>query len=150
SNTPTSSPSAAPWKAAERWRLRRLERLDDGGVALAAAAAEGSSAGAAAAAAQLVDEGEQHTVAGHADGVAEGDGAAVDVDDVVADAEVVHRRQTHGGKGLVQLEEVDVLHVLVDLGQGGLDRTRRLVQERRVGSRDLAIRDELGERRGAP
>src|SRR5205807_4855554 len=125
SNTPTSSRSAGRWKAAERSRLRTsnevvLQRPDDGGVALAAAAAEGSSAGAATAAAQLVDEREQHAVAGHPDGVAQSDGAAVDVDDVVADPEVVHRRQSNGGEGFVELEEVDVLHVLVDLGQGGL------------------------------
>src|SRR5437763_10225600 len=106
-----------------------LERLDDGGVALAAAAAEGSSAGPAAAAAQLVDQGEQHPVARHPDGVAEGDGTTVDVDDVVADAEIVHRRQPHGGEGLVELEEVDVLHVFADLGERRLDGPRRLVQQ---------------------
>ena len=51
------------------------------GVALAAAAAEGGGAEAAAAPAQLVQQVQGQAVARRADRVAEGDGAAVDVDD---------------------------------------------------------------------
>src|SRR5438309_10062482 len=65
-----------------------LQRLDQGGVALAATAAEGGGAEPAAAAAQRVDQRHDDPGAGHADRVAKGDGAAVDVDDLVGDAEV--------------------------------------------------------------
>ena len=65
-----------------------LQRADDRGVALAAAAAERGRTDAATAAAQLVDQREHDARARHADRVAEGDRAAVDVDDVVGDAEV--------------------------------------------------------------
>ena len=44
----------------------------------------------------------------HADRVTERDGAAVHVDDVVGDAEVVHRREADRGERLVELEQVDV------------------------------------------
>ena len=69
-------------------RAELLQRADDRGVALAAAAAERRRTDAAAAAAQLVDEREHDARARHADRVAERDRAAVDVDDVVGDAEV--------------------------------------------------------------
>ena len=50
----------------------------------------------------------------------EGDGATVDVDDVVADAEVVHRRQPDGGEGLVELEQRDVRDRLPAFSQAAL------------------------------
>src|SRR5947199_4862481 len=102
-------------QAKTRKERERLERLDDGGVALGAAAAQGGSAGAATAATQFVDQVQEDAVAAHPDGVAQGDGAAVDVGDLVGDAQVVHRRQADGGEGLVELEEVDVGDLLADL-----------------------------------
>ena len=63
-------------------------------------------------------DGQGQAGARHADRVAEGDGPAVDVDDVTADAEVVGRGQADGGEGLVDLEQVDVAHAEPGLGQG--------------------------------
>src|SRR5436190_22786131 len=66
-----------------------LQRAHQGGVALPTAAAERGRAEPAAPAAQLVHERDDEPGARHADRVAEGDGAAVDVHDVVADVEVL-------------------------------------------------------------
>src|SRR5262245_8579926 len=81
----------------ERARLgRRAGRVLGGqqqGVALPAATAQSCRTEAAAAALQLEQQGEGEAGARHADRVAEGNGAAVDVDDVVGNAEVAHRRQ---------------------------------------------------------
>ena len=84
------------------------DRAHDQGVALPAAAAQGGRAGAAATTAQLVEQRQGEAVAAHADRVAEGDGPAVDVDDVAGDAEIGHRRQADGGERLVDLEQVEV------------------------------------------
>ena len=62
----------------------------------------------AATAAQLVQQRERQAVAAHADRVAEGDRPAVDVDDLVGDAEVGHRGHADRGERLVDLEQVDV------------------------------------------
>ena len=89
-----------------------MRHHDDGadhdGVALAAAAAQGGGAGAAAAAGELEGEVQGDAVAGHAEGVADGDGSAVDVDDVHRDAEVVGGRDADRGERFVDLEQVDV------------------------------------------
>src|SRR5579871_4521118 len=77
---------------------RRLEGADDRGVALAATTAQRGRADPTAAAAQLVDECEHHARARHPDRVAERDRAAVHVHDVVADAEVLHRRESDRGE----------------------------------------------------
>ena len=53
--------------------------------------------------------------AGGADGVADGDAAAVDVDLLGVKAKVAGDREGLGGKGLVDLEEVDVGEVKVEL-----------------------------------
>ena len=86
--------------------VRRLRTSS--GVALTAAAAQRGGAEAATATAQLVQERERQPVAAHADRVTEGDGATVDVDDLVADAELGHRGDADGGERLVDLEQVDV------------------------------------------
>ena len=80
------------------------ERAEDCGLALTAAAAERRRTEAAAAAAQLVEEREHDAGARHADRVTERDGAAVDVHDVVGDAEVAAWRPRHRGERLVDLE----------------------------------------------
>ena len=82
--------------------------MQDQRVALTAAAAQRGRAGAAAAALELEGEGEREPGAGHADRVAEGDRAAVDVDDVVADAEVLHRLDADRRERLVDLDQVEV------------------------------------------
>ena len=58
--------------------------------------------------AQLEQRGQRDPGARHADGVAERDGPAIDIDLVLVDPEVVDRGQADGGEGLVDLEQVDV------------------------------------------
>ena len=63
----------------------------------------------AAAAAQLADEGGGEAGAGAAEGVAEGDRAAVDVELLLVDAELAGAGEDLGGEGLVELDQVDVV-----------------------------------------
>src|SRR4051794_35494984 len=62
----------------------------DEGLALAAAAAQAGGAHAAATAAEFERQVQGEACTGGPDGVAHGDRAAVDVDDVGADVEVAH------------------------------------------------------------
>ena len=57
--------------------------------------------------------------------MAEGGGAAVDVDLVVGDAEVAHRDHRDAGEGLVDLEEVDLAGVPAGLRERLGDRADR-------------------------
>src|SRR5690606_36255005 len=75
-----------------RLRSGGSEGLDDQGVARAAATAERGGAGPATTALELVEQRQGDAGARHADRVAERDRAAVDVGDLVGDAEVLHRR----------------------------------------------------------
>ena len=113
---------------------------------MAAAAAEGGRAGAAAAAGELEGEVQGDAVAGHAERVAHGDGAAVDVDDVGRDAQVVGGGDTDRGEGFVDLEQVDVGDAEAGAVEGRLDRVGRLVEQRGVGPGDLAVADDLRQR----
>ena len=61
------------------------------------------------AAVHLVKEGAEDTRPGGADGVAERDGAAVDVDPVEVPADIAVHRNGLGRKGLVGLDKVEVL-----------------------------------------
>jgi len=60
---------------------------------------------------------------GCAEGMAEGDGAASGVDLCVVEAEYVQTVDSHGGKGLVDLEDIDIvlgkLELLQELRDGG-------------------------------
>src|SRR4051812_44762223 len=123
-----------------------LQRAQDGGVALAAAAAQRGRAEPAAAPAQLERQRERDPRTGHADRVAERDGAAVHVDDVVADAEVGHRRQPDRGERLVELEQRDVGERHVAALHRLLDRPAGLRLEGGVGAGDHAVAHELGQR----
>ena len=58
---------------------------------------------------QAVDQRGHDAGAGHAERVTEGDGAAVDVELVHRDAEVLGRRDDLGGERLVDLDQVDVV-----------------------------------------
>src|SRR3954468_4250709 len=99
-----------------RIRLRPRDRqgvlvsvdLDEDGVALAAARADGGAAEAAAAPAQLVDERPDDAGARRADGMAQGDRSAVDVDLVLVDSEHAHRVDRDRRERLVDLPEVHV------------------------------------------
>src|SRR5690349_15234014 len=87
----------------------RSDQLDDRGDAHPAADAERGEAALLVAAGELVDEGAEDHRAGGAEGVAHGDGAAVDVGDLVGNAHVLHEPHGDGGEGLVDLEQVDVV-----------------------------------------
>ena len=89
-------------------RIRPSDGLEHDGVALSAAAAQTGRTDSAAATTQFVEQGQREAVATHTDRVAERDGAAVDVDDLVGDAEFVDRCATDSGERLVDLEQVEV------------------------------------------
>src|ERR1700733_13285639 len=84
---------------------------DDDGVALPAAGADRRAAVAATATAQLIDECPDDARAGRADRVTERNGAAVDVDAVLVNAEHADRVERDGGKCLVDLPHIDVLRL---------------------------------------
>ena len=60
------------------------------------------------AAAHFVQQGDENASARGADGMAEGDGAAVDVHDGRIPAHVLVDRERLGRKGLVRLDEVEI------------------------------------------
>lgn len=74
------------------------------------------------AASNLVEAGRDDTSAGAAERVTERDRTAVDVGAVVWETELVDQVAKHAGKGLVDLEQVDVRHLdagaLEDFGDG--------------------------------
>src|SRR5689334_7449889 len=73
-----------------RSACRSSRGLEECRLALADADAEGSDPVAAAAPTQLVDERDDEAGAAHPERVADGDGAAVDVDALVVEAELAH------------------------------------------------------------
>src|SRR5690349_13108525 len=85
-------------------KLNLLQPLEDRDVGLAAALAHDLEAVAAAGALELVEQGGHQAGAGGADRVAEGDAAAVDVDLLVRDVELLHPGEHDGREGLVALE----------------------------------------------
>src|SRR5690606_12517215 len=85
-----------------------LRHADDQGVTLATAAAQGGRADASAATLQLEGEVEHDPSPGHADRVTDRDGAAVDVDLVLGDAQLTGGLDADRREGLVELEQVDV------------------------------------------
>ena len=108
---------------------------DDEGVALAAAAAERRRADAAAATLELERQVQGDPGAGHADRVPQGDRAAVDVDLVGVEAELLGRGQPDRRERLVDLDQVEVggRDALLVAGLG--DRARRLALQRGVRAR---------------
>src|SRR5215469_5440223 len=93
-------------------------------VPLTAAAAQRGRAEPAATAAQLVDEMQRDPGAGGAERMPDGNGPAVDVDDVRIDAEVSDRLKGDGRERLVDLDEVQVRYRQPGLVQGALDSAR--------------------------
>src|SRR5262245_28482025 len=108
----------------------RRRYLDDQRIALTTAATQRGRAQTAAAAAQLEREREHEPGTGHPDRVTQRDRAAVDVDDVPADAEVVHGLQADRRERLVDLDEVEVVNGQALLGQRVLDGVGRLRVQR--------------------
>src|SRR5674536_221426 len=82
--------------------------FEDGRERLTPAEAEDGQAVAALPSLQLPDDRRRQPPAAGADGVAEGAGAAVDIDLVDVEAEGLDRDHRHHGEGLVDLEEVDI------------------------------------------
>lgn len=76
-------------------------------------------------AAGLAQDGADLAGAGGAEGVAEGDGAAAGVDLGVVQAQDVEAVDGHGGKGLVDLKDVDVFLGQLELAEELRDRRRR-------------------------
>ena len=77
---------------------------------MAAAHAHGFEADGVVGVLEAVEQGAHDARPGHAEGVAQSDRAAVGVELVVVDAQLVGRRQHLGGEGLVDLPVVDVVH----------------------------------------
>src|SRR4051794_18622408 len=121
---PTARASPARARATRSSTLSALGDTHDQRVALAATTTQRGRADAAAAALELERECQHHAGAGHADGVAERDGAAVDVDLGLVDAERAGRGDADRGEGLVELDQVEV---------GGLDPVLLARLRRRVG-----------------
>jgi hypothetical protein len=92
-----------------RRKGRDSNRFEDRGQALAYAYAHGCYAVPGAAAVELADEGGGETGAGAAEGVTEGDRAAVHVELLFVDAELADAGEDLGGEGLVQLDQVDLI-----------------------------------------
>src|SRR6202050_198698 len=86
-----------------------VEPLDDHGHALTAADAHRLEDDGLAGVLERVEQGGHDAGAGLAERVAKGDGAALDVELVPADAEVLGRRDDLCREGLVDLPQIDVL-----------------------------------------
>src|SRR5690606_31005616 len=115
--------------------------LDDGGGGEAVTGAQGDEAGVEIAALQLVEEDAGDHGAGGTEGVAEGDGAAVDVDLAVVEVHLGHEVHHHRGEGLVDFHQVDVGHghagalqQLVDAGHGAVEHDGLLTADGSEGA----------------
>src|SRR3712207_9187517 len=91
--------------------LSRSGHVQDQRVALPAPAAQRGGTHATAAAAQLQRHVEHDPGAAHADRVAEGDRAAVGVDLLRVDPELLRGDERDSGERLVELDQVEVLGV---------------------------------------
>src|SRR5690606_19801507 len=115
-----------PPQATPALRHRRsAEALDAGAGAEAGAAAPGGQGVPAAGAPELLEGPGGPAGAGGAERVAEGDGAAVDVDLLGVDAALLLPGEHDRGEGLVDLEQVDLVDADAGaLGEalGGVDR----------------------------
>ena len=94
----------------------KLALLEDGGNAHAAADAQSSHAQLGVVALlHLVQQGDDDTSAGSADGVADGDGAAVDVNLAHVEVQLASNSDGLSSESLVSLDQVDVLDLQVSL-----------------------------------
>ena len=93
-----------------------------------------------------MQHGQCHAVSAHTDGVTECDRATVHVHDVIADAEIGHGGDAHGGEGFVQLEQIHVAHLHAHLVERLQDGATGLREQRRVvGAGHHAVADDLTE-----
>ena len=134
-------------------------RLEDSGGAHASSYAHGDHSVAGFAAGHLAQEGGGEFGSGAAEGVAEGDGSAVDVEAGGVEAEDLDDGEGLGGEGFVELDEVDLvegeagefehfgdgvdgadahlLGVAAGVGEGDEAGQRRGCRGRRRGLRDM-------------
>src|SRR5918999_3847956 len=105
----SSSSSGSSNRSSSAIALR--DAPQDEGVALSAASADRRAAEVHAAPAHLVRQGEDEARAARADGMAEGDRAAVHVDELLVEPEHTGHVQRDGGERLVHLEQAEVVHV---------------------------------------
>ena len=85
--------------------------------------------------------------AGRADRVADRDSAAVDVDPLVADAEVAHGLDDDRGEGLIDLDQVEVGDGEPGLAERAGRWRGRLRLQRVVRAGHVAVRADLGQDR---
>src|SRR5664279_6036607 len=131
----------------DRWGWS--DTLDDGGDTHAAADAQGGHAVALVAALEFVDERAENHGAGRAEGMAEGNRSAVDVDLLVRHVEVLHELHHDRGESLVGLEQIDVAGAEPGLGECFHHRRPRTREHDRRFGGDDAGRDEACPRRQA-
>src|SRR5215218_1811505 len=143
--TPLLSPRHSQGRFANRPRNNPSLYLDQHGVALAAAGADGREAFAASPAPQLVEERGQYARSGSPDGMAEREGAAVDVDYVGVHAEDAGGVDRHPRERLVYLHEVQVVGAPPGLLQRELPRVAWHGKQVRRLLRDLGVRDDGSE-----
>jgi hypothetical protein len=132
----------AGWASSTSEISRATARADP---ALAAATAQRGGADAAAAPTELEGEVQHEPRTGHADRVAEGDGATVDVHLLRVEAELLGRGQPDRGEGLVDLDEVEVGGRDALLLAGARDGVGRLLLQAGVGAGDHTVGADLGD-----
>src|SRR5207249_2748701 len=97
--------------------LGSARAANDQGVALAATAAQRRAPEINTAPPHLVGQRQHQPGAAHSDGVTKSHGAAVHVHYLLVDPEHPRGVQGHGGEGLVDLDQPEVVHVLAGLLQ---------------------------------
>src|SRR5690606_14185820 len=122
-----------------------LSRPQHQRIALATGAAQSRDRVARTTPGQLQRRVQRDTRTGRPDRVADGDGAAVDVDDVGVEAEFLGGGERHRGERLVDLHDVELVDGDALPGDRLLDRVRRLGLQRRVGAGHHTVRADLTE-----
>src|SRR5450631_1765452 len=102
-----SSPAMTSFATSSRAKNSAVD-FKQAGAALAAADAHGDDAPFGLAPAALLQDVAGEPCAGHPEGMADGDRAAIDVVLLGIDAELVARIQALAGEGFVELPEVDI------------------------------------------
>src|SRR3954468_17496647 len=123
-----------------------LDTFDDDGRGHATGRAHGDETALQVAPLELVEQGADQNRAGGADGMAECDRAAIDVDPRAVELEVADVFFRNHGKGLVDLEQVDVVDGQLRLRQHLARRRHRGVKYQRGRVPHVRHRDDAGAR----
>ena len=126
-----------------------LEQLYRNSGAFPAANAQRGDAAFQTALFEGVDEGDEYPRTRGTDGMTEGAGAAVDVDFVGVQAELLNSEQGDNGKGFVDFEEVDVVFAPACFVEHFVDGTNRRQGEFGRQLRVAGVGDNARNRRGA-